>query len=324
MEVQKCVKAVISVALDEIEKEMDNKYKGEKNMKRKIYAIILTLMMATMMLSACGKDVSKMDDAELYAYLMDMDEDEREDFIETLDDEQQYRAYSVLIVEEFTSAVVESNEQDADVKEEEKETTSNKKVKYEPTEEIINSTLADGKIQIGNSVFRNGGFLTLGEFVETYSDEFVSDSLNLDKFGGNDQRLFTSKNDSDMKIRVSYKLPLDVEDTAHVKNADLIVYEVIPFTDAARDVTWLPKGLPGRNSGLTWENYTDYYEENGLTYNDHAYESEGYCDYEGYHYAHGYINETGMLGQMEYRVDMEENRSTGEIENIYIYAYMPR
>ena len=65
-------------------------------MKRKIYVSLVGLMLAAMMLTGCGKDVSKMDDAELYAYLMDMDETKREDFIEKLDNEQQYRAYEVL------------------------------------------------------------------------------------------------------------------------------------------------------------------------------------------------------------------------------------
>lgn len=80
-------------------------------MKRKLLTVLAAVMTVSMMLTACGtKDVSKMEDSELYAYLMEMDEDERDAFISGLEDNtDKYRAYQVLLIGQIGEAEVEDD-----------------------------------------------------------------------------------------------------------------------------------------------------------------------------------------------------------------------
>jgi len=43
---------------------------------------------------------------------------------------------------------------------------------YSPSQEIINADIHSGMIQIGNDVFRNGGYTTFGEFLDKYGDKY--------------------------------------------------------------------------------------------------------------------------------------------------------
>ena len=43
---------------------------------------------------------------------------------------------------------------------------------YQPTEEILNADFTSGLIQVGNDVFRCGGYITLRDFVEKYGDRW--------------------------------------------------------------------------------------------------------------------------------------------------------
>lgn len=256
-------------------------------MKRKIYVSLVGLMLAAMMLTGCGKDVSKMDDAELYAYLMDMDETKREDFIEKLDDEQQYRAYEVLTKAEIMGTsddisedVTKDNEsEDVEVNVND-ETIANEKVEFAPTEEILNATLADGKVQVGNTVFQMGGVLTVGDFVEKYSDEWDFDDIDLESYSYLGEYLhISSKSMRDMYINIWLEFPYDVEDQSHVKRKDRLVSYISSYSQLAQEYTWNAGGIGYLDTGFTWENYTQFYEECGYSENtDAAFfnEIEGY------------------------------------------------
>lgn len=47
------------------------------------------------------------------------------------------------------------------------------KITFEPSEEILNADLGSGKVQIGDDIFCDGGYMTVGEFVEKYKDKYV-------------------------------------------------------------------------------------------------------------------------------------------------------
>ena len=256
-------------------------------MKRKIYVSLVGLMLAAMMLTGCGKDVSKMDDAELYAYLMDMDESKREDFIEKLDNEQQYRAYEVLTKAEIMGTSddisedkTKDNESEDDEVNVNDETVANEKVEFAPTEEILNATLADGKVQVGNTVFQMGGVLTVGDFVEKYSDEWDCDDIDLESYSYLGEFLSVhSKAMSDMYINISLDFPCDVEDQNHVKRKDRLVSYIYAYSKLAQEYTWNAGGIEYLDTGYTWENYTQFYVDCGYSENiDAAFfnEIEGY------------------------------------------------
>lgn len=113
-------------------------------MKRKLLTVLAAVMTVSMMLTACGtKDVSKMEDSELYAYLMEMDEDERDAFISGLEDNtDKYRAYQVLLIGQIGEAEVEDdfettlNINDSDYYENKKE-NSNYDTSDIPSTEIV-------------------------------------------------------------------------------------------------------------------------------------------------------------------------------------------
>ncbi len=78
-------------------------------------------------------------------------------------------------------------------------------VGYQPTEEILNADFTSGLIQIGNDVFQCGGYITLGDFVEKYKDNwdfFDSDGkeLNLDTPLNKD---LSECNDSDPQLYIT-------------------------------------------------------------------------------------------------------------------------
>ena len=257
-------------------------------MRRKIYVSLVSLMLTAMMLTGCGKDVSKMDDAKLYAYLMDMDETKREEFIEKLDNEQQYRAYEVLTKAEIMGTSDDISEDETKDNESEDvqanvndQTVANEKVEFAPTEEILNATLADGKVQVGNTVFQMGGVLTVGDFVEKYSDEWDCDDIDLESYSYlMDYLPIHSKSMRDMYININLEFPCDVEDTNHVKRKDRLVSYITGYSELAQKYTWNAGGIGYLDTGFTWENYTQFYEECGYSENTDA---AFFNEIEGYH-----------------------------------------
>lgn len=49
-----------------------------------------------------------------------------------------------------------------------------KTVEYTPTDEIKNAQLSSGLIQIGNDVFRNGGYYTVGQLMKSLKESTSS------------------------------------------------------------------------------------------------------------------------------------------------------
>ena len=76
------------------------------------------------------------------------------------------------------------------------EAATEAEIKYEPTEEIINADISSCLIQIGDTIFRNGGYMTLSEAVEKYKDKFDMSSVSLDAY-------FTQNNREQDKILIT-------------------------------------------------------------------------------------------------------------------------
>ena len=60
---------------------------------------------------------------------------------------------------------------------------------YKPVPEIVNSNLSSGYVQINDDIFRNGGYITIGEFYEKYKDKYDVTSIDTyrdkyDEFNG--------------------------------------------------------------------------------------------------------------------------------------------
>lgn len=309
-------------------------------MKRKIYCSLMAAFLAVMVLNGCGKDVGKMDNDELYAYLMDMDESKREDFIKKLDDEQQLRAYAVIAAADVIgiengSTDSEKNEdskenEDAADDMEDTETVVNDAAveEYAPTEEILNASFADGKVQIGNTVFQTGGVLTLGEFVEKYSDEWALDGVDLDSYYQIGYSVCThSLGNKELDIKVEVEVPdkdAYLKDTSiHVKRSDLLVMNIKPRNDETKKNLWYAGGVNYLDTGYTWENYTQMFTDAGYIENN---EVAFFNDVEGFNgktlsclCSSGAVN--GKTAKLTY--EMEEERKTGEMVNLSLRVEFP-
>lgn len=73
--------------------------------------------------------------------------------------------------EELESAILDKADELDSEDDEETNNTAND-VKYEPTDEIMNAGFSSGLIQINNEVFQQGGYITVEELYEQYSDKY--------------------------------------------------------------------------------------------------------------------------------------------------------
>ncbi|SFB87273.1 hypothetical protein [Ruminococcus albus] len=101
-------------------------------------------------------------------------------------------------------------------------------IKYEATEEIKNAALNSGYIQIGDTVFRTGGYMTVGEFVEKYQDKFDMSEIHLDEYMADGVEAFytSSLEDPRIKIEVHILKPKDSNDE-RVKIPDAVVSTIM-------------------------------------------------------------------------------------------------
>ena len=117
----------------------------------------------------------------------------------------------------------------------------------EPTDEIRNAPLSSGLVQIGNDVFRRGGFYTVNQFIEEFGDRYkitIEDEhfddveINPDGIYSEKTLHFTmrSKNDPDITIYCDMR-PLDEEQMTKI--GDCIVVDFDFFLDPG-DRNWYP------------------------------------------------------------------------------------
>ena len=91
--------------------------------------------------------------------------------------------------------------------------TEPEKIVYEPCEEIKNASLNSGYVQIGNTVFRNGGYYTVADFVSKYSDKYDLSEIHLDEYLSvpNWSATITSLEDPTLTASVIYGQPDDTQ-----------------------------------------------------------------------------------------------------------------
>lgn len=161
------------------------------------------------------------------------------------------------------------------------ETTSEVQSGYEPTEEIIKADLSSGYIQIGKTVFRAGGYVTVGEFYDKYKDEFDLSELNPDEYlaGSSEKSLqITALYDPDIKVRITYGKK-DAEDNERTKVSDGVVENIDLYTTDTT-VLFSPKGL-SNPCDMNYEELKEFIgtlglredDSYGVSYNDSYKES---------------------------------------------------
>ena len=128
----------------------------------------------------------------------------------------------------------------------ENEETENEIVDYSPKEEIINADYSSGLIQIGNDLFRMGGYYTVNEFIAEYGDRYdVSDFHPDDLYSSHDTATVKSKTDKDIQFTVRYESgEEDYKKQKETKIGDCLVTSYFAiFTKA--EYTWTPYAKDG-------------------------------------------------------------------------------
>ena len=120
-----------------------------------------------------------------------------------------------------------------------------KEESYEPLQEIIDADLSSGLVQIGDDIFKNGGYMTVNEFIAQYGDKYDMSEIKPDGYMEATQFFMegatVSKKDSGIKIYVSYIN----KTTDMIKIGDAIVADVSASLsdDFSLSNTWYPGGI---------------------------------------------------------------------------------
>ena len=181
----------------------------------KIAAFIFALSLSATVMTACGdsKDSKKSKSKSVE----DIDEKDLEDALNKLDEE--------------TSKELAKEKEEAT--EAETEPTTVAEIKYEATDEIKKAALNSGYIQIGDTVFRNGNYMTVAEFIEEYGDKFDMSEIPVDEY----LTSFNYSLEGSAKIR-SFDDPR-LELTVNYGKFDAEDKERVKVTDATVDMVYL-------------------------------------------------------------------------------------
>ena len=97
---------------------------------------------------------------------------------------------------------------------------------YNPTKEILSAGFSSGFIQIGNDVFRLGGYLTVDQFISEYNDRYDMSDIDTESVWVQKENMHAkvvSLSDPDFEFTIAYK-PID-DNECLVRDA--IVYDII-------------------------------------------------------------------------------------------------
>jgi hypothetical protein len=202
----------------------------------RITALVLAVCLCAAAMTSCGDNNSdKTAASSKAASIDDMNEEELDAALDKLEKDT-----AEQIEKEMKEAEAESAAAPAESEAEPAVT----EIKYEPTEEIKNASFRSRYIQIGDTVFRNGGYITVSDFVEKYGDKFDMSEIALDEYlAPKEQKTSSvpSLNDTRITLEVSYG-KIHAEDNERVKIQDAIVSNV-SIKDDAEGLCYYPTGV---------------------------------------------------------------------------------
>lgn len=157
---------------------------------------------------------------------------------------------------------------------------------YSPSEEIINAPINSGLIQVGNIVVKEGGYITVGDFITTYGEyldtsfyEGSVESYNTWWERNADERfrhvLSLPIKDTDITLSVSY---VSMKSVTPDKNTvwDCAVVDVCASSESGQICEWYPGGIASGDMASLDEART-WLSENGFTENtEYVYEKNTY------------------------------------------------
>ena len=244
----------------------------------KIAAFIFALSLSATVMTACGdsKDSKKSEPKSVE----DIDEKDLEDALNKLDEE--------------TSKELAKEKEEAT--EAETEPTTAAEIVYEPTEEIKNASFRSGYIQIGDTVFRTGGYITVADFVDKYGDKFDMSEIALDEYlKGNKHKEIVLSSLEDPRIKIKLLLVnMGGDENDRIKIADTVIQTIEPY-GAIKQLCFYPTGV----SFLNYDDIKALTAELGLEESRSSYgiEAEKYSESNDHIYAAVYAEEENLYGK---------------------------
>ena len=206
----------------------------------KIAAFALAICMSAVSMTGCGDEKESRKDKR-------SDDKKVEQALDNADEKELEAA--------FEEAAVELDQEETT----EAETTTEDKASYEPTEEILNADFSSGLIQIGNDVFRIGGYYTVDQFIEEFGDRYDMSVINPDGLldpGKEGKAELVSVTDPNVIVHINYMS--NSEEKSSV--GDAIVYFIYAGLNTKRaNACWYPQGVTYQPEDFTYSNQTSHY-----------------------------------------------------------------
>ena len=183
----------------------------------RISAIVFALCLSAAVMTGCGDSNNDKKAGNETSKASPAEDKEEKELDEALDKLEQETAEELEKENQAAESAAAESEAEPVVEE----------IKYEATEEIKNAPLNSGYIQIGDTVFRSGGYMTAAELVEVCKDKFDTSEIHLDEYLPSSCEWYKVKSIEDPRIEVSVQLVKRREDADEkIKIPDTIVSKV--------------------------------------------------------------------------------------------------
>lgn len=112
---------------------------------------------------------------------------------------------------------------------------------YAPTQKIKDAAFTSGYIQIGNDVFKEGGYMTVGEFVKNYSDRW--DCSGIDMAAKATEKFFHFFKIAEKGTEISMEIVATAPAAGSGTVADAVIMCFKTEGGMASKMSWLPGGI---------------------------------------------------------------------------------
>lgn len=200
----------------------------------RISALVFALCLSAAVMTGCGDSNNDKKAVNETSKSSPAEDKEEKELDEALDKLEQQTAEELEKEKQAAESAAAESEAQPVVEE----------IKYEATEEIKNASFRSGYIQIGDTVFRNGGYITVADFVEKYGDKYDMSEIHLDEYLTPEEQknsFVPSLTDTRITLEVSYG-KVHAEENERVQIKDAIVSSV-SIKDDAEGLCYYPTGV---------------------------------------------------------------------------------
>ena len=200
----------------------------------RITALVFALCLSAAVMTGCGDSNNDKKAVNETSKASPAEDKEEKELDEALDKLEQETAEELEKEKQAAESAAAESEAEPVVEE----------IKYEATEEIKNASFRSGYIQIGDTVFRNGGYITVADFVEKYGDKYDMSEIHLDEYLTPEEQknsFVPSLTDTRITLEVSYG-KVHAEENERVQIKDAIVSSV-SIKDDAEGLCYYPTGV---------------------------------------------------------------------------------